>query len=123
MAEQPLQITLSREQQFILFAHILTYLFSLTHRATIPPPKETVEQLQEVAYDLQPWREKQQAPLRLSFSPEAVEALKRMIDTLQAVYGQWAEHDTFPDALHDLMMCRALIEEAEQKDGARTEDR
>ncbi len=127
MPEKPVVLTLNQEQQFRLFAQILTYLFSLTYRRPVMPISEeehqTIKQLQEVAYSVRPWRKDLQASLALPFSSEAAEATKKMIDALQAVYEQWPQHKDSTTALQDLMMYRMLIEEAEQRASTETEGR
>jgi len=114
MLEKSVVLTLNQEQQFALFAQVLTYMFRLAYHPA-PQSRETIERLKDVAYEVRPWREGAQASLEMSLSPEVVGVLKHMIDTLQALYVQWAQQKDSLVALQHLKICRTLIEEAEQQ--------
>ena len=123
MPERMLQLTLNRHQRFAFFTHIMMYLFDLTHHPSEPRPKELIETLQEVAYQLRLLRENEPESLEVAFLPEAVEAIKKMMAILQPLYEQWEQRETYSVALQDLTACRKLIEEAEQRTNTRTESR
>lgn len=114
MPEKPVVLTLNQEQQFVLFAQVLTFMFSLAYHPA-PQSGETIERLKDVAYEVRPWRGDAQASLEMSLSSETIGVLKHMIGTLETLHVQWPQHKDSLLALQHLKICRTLIEEAEQQ--------
>lgn len=121
MEKRTIPFVLKQSQQTTLFALILTYLFSATVPPSEPLPRETIEQLQEVADLVRPWRKDAQGNLEVYLWPETVEVLKGMITALHALYEQWEQKQEA--ILYGLTMCQTVIEGAEQRTGNRPEDR
>ena len=118
MAERVLSLHLKQAQRSQLFAHLMTYLFSIALHTTfvdnVSPGNREIAQ--EIAYRL--FRlcgdESEEGIFLLSL--EEGQVIKDALLRLQPMYEQWAKTaaDTF--ALEHLFTCRLLLQEAEQND-------
>jgi hypothetical protein len=108
------EVLLSRAQRWQLYAHCLTYMYSLMWNPSAPRQDAMIDGIQGVGIRLAgSWKEEQEEVL-LALSADEVQALQAMCAALQPLYEQWSTTAASAQALEHLENCRAWLEKAEQ---------
>ena len=109
-----MKLRLSRAQRWQLYAHCLTYMYSLMWNPSASRQDATRDNVQAIGIRLAGlWKDEQEDVL-LTLSASEVQALQTMCTALQPLYAQWSTTKASAQALEHLTACCAMLEEAEQ---------
>lgn len=115
MAEITITLLLTREQRLQFFAHLVTYLFCRTLPSFISSPEIAIDTVQIVGSRLLHLCMDERETVAVSLDPAERRVVYELLAALDAQYAQWPQREESVVALHHLVTCRQLLQEAEQQ--------